>query len=33
MANSLVTFSILAGYGFNKVRERIEHLECICVYC
>ena len=33
MANSLVTFSILAGYGFNKLRERIKHLECICVYC
>ena len=31
--NSLVTFSILVGYGFNKPRERIEHLECICVYC
>ena len=33
MANSLVPFSILAGYGFNKLRERIERLKCICVYC
>ena len=30
---NVVLCTTLKPNGFNKLREKIEHLECICVYC